>query len=274
MKDISTLFSLNNKVAIITGGAGVLGGAMAMGLAGAGARVAILGRTASKTDRQAEMIRAEGGEAISITADVLNREQLEKAREAVLKKWGRIDILLNVAGGNLPGATIAPEQDFFDLSLEDFSRVVELNLHGTVLPTYVFAKPMAEQGEGVIINISSMTAQQPFSRVVGYGAAKAAIDNFTKWLAVEMAAKFGEGIRVNAIAPGVFVGEQNLRLLLNEDNSLTARGQTIISQTPMKRFGEPEELIGATVWLCSPAAAFVTGIIVPVDGGFSAFSGV
>ncbi|MCB0550439.1 MAG: SDR family oxidoreductase [Phaeodactylibacter sp.] len=274
MKDISTLFSLNNKVAIITGGAGVLGGAMAMGLAGAGARVAILGRTASKTDRQAEMIRAEGGEALSITADVLNREQLEKAREAVLKKWGRIDILLNVAGGNLPGATIAPEQDFFDLSLEDFSRVVELNLHGTVLPTYVFAKPMAEQGEGVIINISSMTAQQPFSRVVGYGAAKAAIDNFTKWLAVEMAAKFGEGIRVNAIAPGVFVGEQNLRLLLNEDNSLTARGQTIISQTPMKRFGEPEELIGATVWLCSPAAAFVTGIIVPVDGGFSAFSGV
>lgn len=274
MKDISTLFSLNKKVAIITGGAGVLGGAMAMGLAGAGARVAILGRTASKTDRQAEMIRAEGGEAISITADVLNREQLEKAREAVLKKWGRIDILLNVAGGNLPGATIAPEQDFFDLSLEDFSRVVELNLHGTVLPTYVFAKPMAEQGEGVIINISSMTAQQPFSRVVGYGAAKAAIDNFTKWLAVEMAAKFGEGIRVNAIAPGVFVGEQNLRLLLNEDNSLTARGQTIISQTPMKRFGEPEELIGATVWLCSPAAAFVTGIIVPVDGGFSAFSGV
>ena len=274
MKDISTLFSLNKKVAIITGGAGVLGGAMAMGLAGAGARVAILGRTASKTDRQAEMIRAEGGEAISITADVLNREQLEKARETVLKKWGRIDILLNVAGGNLPGATIAPEQDFFDLSLEDFNRVVELNLHGTVLPTYVFAKPMAEQGEGVIINISSMTAQQPFSRVVGYGAAKAAIDNFTKWLAVEMAAKFGEGIRVNAIAPGVFVGEQNLRLLLNEDNSLTARGQTIISQTPMKRFGEPEELIGATVWLCSPAAAFVTGIIVPVDGGFSAFSGV
>lgn len=274
MAEIHTLFSLKNKVAIVTGGSGVLGGAMAMGLAGAGARAGILGRTASKVERQVEAIRAAGGEAMPLVADVLDREQLEAARTDVLREWGRVDILLNVAGGNLPGATIRPEQDFFDLGMEDFSRVVELNLHGTVLPTFVFAKPMADRGEGVILNISSLTAQQPFSRVVGYGAAKAAVDNFTKWLAVEMISKFGEGIRVNAIAPGVFIGEQNRSLLLNEDGSLTGRGQTIISQTPMKRFGEPEELVGTAVWLCSAAAAFVTGVIVPVDGGFSAFSGV
>ena len=270
----TSLFTLKDKVAIVTGGAGVLGSAMARGLAGAGARIAVLGRTASKVERQADAIQAAGGDAIGLVADVLNQDQLEKARTAVLHKWGRIDILLNVAGGNRPGATIGPDQDFFGLSIPDFRQVVDLNLLGTVLPAYVFAKPMAERGEGAIVNISSLTAQQPFTRVVGYGAAKAAIDNFTKWLAVEMAAKFGEGIRVNAIAPGVFIGEQNRRLLLNEDDSLTSRGETIISHTPMKRFGEPEELIGTTIWLCSPAAAFVTGIIVPVDGGFSAFSGV
>lgn len=274
MTDISSLFTLEGKVAVVTGGSGVLGGAMAEGLAAAGARIGILGRTASKVERQVEAIRGAGGEALALVADVLAQQQLEDARAKVLREWGRIDILLNVAGGNLPGATIGPEQGFFGLSMPDFSRVVDLNLHGTVLPTYVFAKPMAEQRQGVILNISSLTAQQPFTRVVGYGAAKAAIDNFTQWMAVEMAAKFGEGIRVNAIAPGVFIGEQNRRLLLNEDGSLTSRGQTIISHTPMKRFGEPEELIGAAVWLCSPAAAFVTGVIVPVDGGFSAFSGV
>ncbi len=274
MANIQSLFSLDGKVAVVTGGSGVLGGAMAEGLAAAGARIGILGRTATKVKRQVEAIRGGGGEALALLADVLDQQQLEDARAKVLREWGRIDILLNVAGGNLPGAIIGPEQDFFGLSMQDFSRVVDLNLHGTVLPTYVFAKPMAEQRQGVILNISSLTAQQPFTRVVGYGAAKAAIDNFTKWMAVEMAAKFGEGIRVNAIAPGVFIGEQNRRLLLNEDDSLTSRGQTIISHTPMKRFGEPEELIGAAVWLCSAAAAFVTGVIVPVDGGFSAFSGV
>ncbi len=274
MIDTKSLFNLENKVAIVTGGAGVLGGAMARGLAGAGARVGILSRTESKVQAQVEAVKAAGGDAIALVADVLKKEQLEEAKDAVLKKWGRIDILLNVAGGNRPGATVRPDQDFFDLSIEDFSQVVDLNLKGTVLPTYIFAKPMAKQGEGVIVNISSMAAQQPFTRVIGYGAAKAGIDNFTKWLAVEMAAKFGEGIRVNAIAPGVFVGEQNQRLLLNEDNSLTSRGETIISQTPMKRFGEPEELIGTTLWLCSAASAFVTGVIIPVDGGFSAFSGV
>ncbi len=274
MIDTKSLFNLKNKVAIVTGGAGVLGGAMARGLAGAGARVGILSRTESKVQAQVEAVKAAGGDAIALVADVLKKEQLEEAKDAVLKKWGRIDILLNVAGGNRPGATVGPDQDFFDLSIEDFSQVVDLNLKGTVLPTYIFAKPMAKQREGVIVNISSMAAQQPFTRVIGYGAAKAGIDNFTKWLAVEMAAKFGEGIRVNAIAPGVFVGEQNQRLLLNEDNSLTSRGETIISQTPMKRFGEPEELIGTTLWLCSAASAFVTGVIIPVDGGFSAFSGV
>ena len=274
MINTANLFSLSNKVAIVTGGAGVLGSAMARGLASAGAKVAILGRTAFKVQQEVKAIGAAGGEAFALVADVLNQQQLEDAKTAVLLKWGKIDILLNVAGGNLPGATIGPDQDFFDLSMDDFSSVLDLNLKGTLLPTFVFAKTMAKQGAGVILNISSMTAQQPFTRVVGYGAAKAGVDNFTKWLAVEMAAKFGAGIRVNAIAPGVFIGEQNRRLLLDTNDQLTSRGQTIISQTPMKRFGEPEELVGAAVWLCSPAASFVTGVIVPVDGGFSAFAGV
>jgi NAD(P)-dependent dehydrogenase (short-subunit alcohol dehydrogenase family) len=211
---------------------------------------------------------------MALVADVLNQSQLEDARQQVMNHWGRIDILLNVAGGNLTGATIGPDQNFFDLSIDDFDSVVALNLKGTVLPTYVFAQEMARQGQGSILNISSMTAQQPFTRVVGYAAAKAAIDNFTKWLAVEMAVKYGEKIRVNAIAPGVFIGDQNRTLLLDEHNQLTARGNTIIGQTPMKRFGEPEELAGTVIWLCSPAASFITGIVVPVDGGFSAFSGV
>ncbi len=269
-----SLFNIKDKVAIITGGAGVLGGAMAEGLAQAGAKVGILSRTASKVEDKVTAIREAGGEALALPADVLQEDQLEAARQQVMDSWGRIDILLNVAGGNRAGATIGPDQDFFDLSMDDFDQVVALNLKGTVLPTYVFAQEMAKQKEGSIINISSLTAQQPFTRVVGYGAAKAAIDNFTKWLAVEMVTKFGEKIRVNAIAPGVFIGEQNRRLLLDEQEKLTPRGQTIIEHTPMKRFGEPEELVGTVLWLCSPASAFVTGIVVPVDGGFSAFSGV
>jgi len=270
----NSLFNLKDKVAVITGGAGVLGGAMAEGLAQAGAKVGILGRTAAKVEKKVNEIKKAGGQALALTADVLDEEQLEAARTKVVEQWGLIDILLNVAGGNRPGATIGPDQHFFDLSMDDFDQVVALNLKGTVLPTYIFAREMARQGEGNIVNISSMTAQQPFTRVVGYGAAKAAIDNFTKWLSVEMAAKYGEKIRVNAIAPGVFIGKQNRRLLLDEKDQLTARGQTIIEHTPMRRFGEPEELIGTAIWLCSDASAFVTGIVVPVDGGFSAFSGV
>ena len=268
------MFSLTNKVAVITGGAGVLGGAMAEGLAAEGAKVGILSRTQSKVDAKVATLIAAGGKAIPLIADVLDEQQLEAAKQKVLDHWGRIDILVNCAGGNMKGATIMPDQSFFDLSLSDFAKVTDLNLKGTVLPTLVFAKSMALQRKGCIINISSMAAQQAITRVVGYSASKAAIDNFTKWMAVEMAHKYGEGIRVNAIAPGFFIADQNRSLLTKEDGSLTSRGQTIINETPMKRFGDPEDLVSTLIWLCSDASKFVTGIIVPVDGGFSAFSGV
>jgi len=271
---MSNLFDLSEKVAIVTGGNGVLGGAIASGLAASGVKVGVLGRTASTVTKKVSEIRSKGGEAIELVADVLEHQQLEMVHQKVLNEWGKLDILLNVAGGNLSGATIGPDQNFFDLSLEDFDRVVDINLKGTVLPTYVFAKQMAQQGKGCIINISSLTAAQPFTRVVGYSAAKAGIDNFTKWLSVEMIEKYGPGIRVNAIAPGVFIGKQNERLLLNEDNQLTPRGNTIIEHTPMRRFGNPDELVGTVIYLCSEAASFVTGIVITVDGGFSAFSGV
>lgn len=268
------MFDLNGKVAIVTGGAGVLGGAMAMGLAQVGAKVGILGKTAAKAEQQAEAIRAKGGEALALAADVIDENQLKAAKAKVLQHWQRIDILVNAAGGNIKGATILPEQTIFDASMADFDKVIALNFKGTILPTTIFAEAMVAQKSGCIINISSMAAQKPLTRVAGYAASKAAIDNYTKWLAVEMANKFGEGIRVNAIAPGFFVGEQNRSLLLQEDGSLTQRGQTIIRQTPLKRFGEPEELVSTLLWLCSAASSFVTGIVVPVDGGFSAFSGI
>ena len=268
------LFSLEGKVAVITGGAGVLGGAMASGLAMAGARVAILNRNLSASREKAAEIESMGAEAIGLSTDVLNRKDLENARRLILDKWGSIDFLLNVAGGNLKGATIGPEENFFDLAIDDFDRVVALNLKGTVLPTFVFGEVIANKGHGVVINISSMSASQPFTRVVGYSAAKAGIDNFTKWLAVEMNSKFGAGIRVNAIAPGVFIGKQNKALLLDETGKLTARGQTIIDHTPMGRFGNPEDLMGTVIWLCSEASSFINGVVIPVDGGFSAFSGV
>jgi len=268
------MFDLDDKVALITGGSGVLGSAMADGLSKAGAKVAVLGRTKSKVDRKAKEINYEGGEALALTADVLDPSQLEKAKKKLLKKWGRLDILINCAGGNMKGATIQPEQDVFDLSMEDFSKVNDLNLKGTVLPTLIFSKIMADQKKGCVINISSMAADRTITRVVGYSAAKAAVDNFTKWMAVEIINKHGEGIRVNAIAPGFYIAEQNKRLLTNEDGSYTERGNTIVNNTPMKRFGKPEELISTVLWLCSDASSFVTGVIVPVDGGFSAYSGV
>ena len=268
------MFKLKNKVAIITGGVGVLGGAMAMGLAKAGEKVGILSRTKSKIDKKVKEIKQNGGKAIALVADVLDEQQLKVARKKIIKKWGSIDILINAAGGNMKGATIMPNEDIFSLSMDDFSKVTDLNLKGTVLPTMIFGHTMSEQKKGCIINISSMAAQQAITRVVGYSASKAAIDNLTKWMAVEMAHKFGEGIRVNAIAPGFFIADQNRRLLTKEDGSLTARGETIVNETPLKRFGEPEELISTVLWLSSDASSFVTGIIVPVDGGFSAFSGV
>jgi NAD(P)-dependent dehydrogenase (short-subunit alcohol dehydrogenase family) len=263
-----------NKVAIITGGAGALGGAMAKGMAQEGIKIAILGRTLETIQLKVDEIIELGGEAIGLVADVLKRKELENAKVKTLEKWGRIDILLNAAGGNVKGATIMPEDSFFDMNMEDFDTVVDLNLKGTVLPSLVFGKEIAKQQTGSIINISSIAAQQTLTRVVGYSASKAAIENFTRWLAVEMAQKQSNNIRVNAIAPGFFIGKQNERLLLNTDGSLTQRGKTIVANTPMNRFGEANELISTALWLCSDASSFVNGIVVPVDGGFSAFSGV
>lgn len=268
------MFDLKNKVAVVTGGNGVLGGAIAKGFAQNGVKVGILGRSKETVNKQVETINAEGGEAFSLVCDVLDEAKLKEIRDFILREYGRIDILVNAAGGNVKGATISPEQTFFDLNLDDFDKVNQLNFKGTVLPTLIFGKVMAEVKQGSIINISSMAAQQALTRVMGYSAAKAAVDNFTKWLAVEMAHKYGDGIRVNAIAPGFFVGEQNRDLLLKEDGSPTDRGQTIVYQTPMKRFGKPEELQGVANWLAGDQSSFVTGIVVPVDGGFGAFSGV
>jgi NAD(P)-dependent dehydrogenase (short-subunit alcohol dehydrogenase family) len=274
MTTLAELFGLEGQVAIVTGGTGVLGGAMARGLAQAGARVGVLGRRREQAVAAVQAIRAEGGEAMALVADVLSREQLEVARDAVVDQWGRLDILVNAAGGNLPAATLMPGRSFFDLPVEGMDPVIALNLQGTLLPSQVFGETMARSGQGCIVNISSMAAQRAMTRVVGYGVAKAAVDNATRWLAVELARAFGGRLRVNAIAPGFFVGEQNRALLLNDDDTLTARGQTIIDHTPAGRFGEPEELLGTLIWLCGPGASFVNGVVVPVDGGFSAFSGV
>ncbi len=274
MPSITQLFSLEGRVAVVTGGAGALGGAMAASLASAGVRVGILSRSADRVGGQVEAIQRAGGSALALVGDVTDREGLVASREKILEEWGRIDILINAAGGNRPGATIGPDQTIFDLGMDDFDSVTRLNLQGTVLPSLVFGESMAKRGSGSVVNISSMAAARAITRVVGYSASKAAVDNFTRWLAVELATKFGDGLRVNAIAPGFFIGEQNRRLLTNEDGSFTERGQTVVNQTPMKRFGEPDELLGALHWLCGDAASFVTGIVVPVDGGFSAFSGV
>lgn len=268
------IFDLSDKVAIVTGGTGVLGGAMAHGLAQAGAKVAILGRSAEKAKEVAMKIEQTGGIAMGVPADVLRIDSLEIAKNKIMQHWGTVDILVNAAGGNTSEATVNPDQSFADLKEEDLKKVIELNQMGTILPSKVFGCPMIDRKKGVIINISSMAADRAVTRVVGYSTAKAGVDNFTKWLAVEMAQKYGEGIRVNAIAPGFFIGEQNKNLLLNGDQSLTPRSNKIIANTPMGRFGQPEELIGTLIWLCSEASRFVTGVVVPVDGGFSAFSGV
>jgi NAD(P)-dependent dehydrogenase (short-subunit alcohol dehydrogenase family) len=271
---LGSLFSLEGKIAIVTGGTGVLGGALARGLAAAGASVGILGRRAQQAASVTGEISRGGGTALPLAADVLDRGQLEAACDLVMQTWGGIDILVNAAGGNFPDATVVGERTFFNLSQDAINQVFRLNLNGSILPAQVFGEVMIARGAGSIINISSMAAQKPLTRVVGYAAAKAAIDNFTKWLAVELAQKYGPGMRVNAIAPGFFVGEQNRAMLLNDDDTLTARGQLIIDHTPMRRFGEPGELVGTAIWLASDAARFVTGIVVPVDGGFSAFGGV
>ncbi|KAB8145569.1 SDR family oxidoreductase [Chloroflexia bacterium SDU3-3] len=267
-------FSLAGKTAVVTGGTGVLGGAIARGLAAAGAKVGILGRREQQAREVAAQIEAAGGIALALPADVLDRTSLQAASATAEQAWGRVDILVNAAGGNVPAATVMGDLSFFDLGEQAIDQVVRLNFHGSLLPTQVFGAAMVRQEAGSVINISSMAAQRALTRVVGYGAAKSAIDSLTRWLAVEMAQKYSPRIRVNAIAPGFFIGDQNRALMLNPDGSLTARGQTIVGHTPMARFGEPDELVGAAVWLASEASSFVTGVVLPIDGGFSAFSGV
>lgn len=268
---MSDQFNLSNKVAIITGASGALAGSVARSLSNSGVKLALLSRSVSSVS---DLIDSLPNKAQAFEADVLSEKSLVEVREQILSEFGSIDILLNIAGGNLPGATIGEDQTIFDLGIDDFKKVTDLNLNGTVLPSIVFGKVMADKKNGVIINYSSMAVDRAITRVAGYSASKAAMENFTRWMAVEMATKFGGGVRVNAIAPGFFMGKQNKALLTNEDGSYTKRGEAIIRNTPMGRFGDADELNGAIHFLCSDAAKFVTGIVLPVDGGFGAFSGV
>ena len=271
---LESLFRLDGRVAVVTGGTGVLGGAIARGLARAGATVAILGRRTARAEQVAADICAADGEALAAPADVLDVGELERVRERLVEQFGRIDVLVNAAGGNLPAATVTEAGSFFDLQPEALREVLDLNLMGTLLPCRVFGATMGRQGEGAILNISSMAARRTLTRVVAYGAAKAAVDNLTRWLAVELGRRHGPGLRVNAIAPGFFLGDQNRALLIEPDGSPTARGRAILSHTPAGRYGEPDDLVATAIWLCGPGAAFVTGVVVPVDGGFDAYSGV
>ena len=269
---MKNLFDIRDRVVVITGGTGVLGKAIAAYLAEEGAKVVILGRKAEVGNAIVADIKAKGGEAMFLTTDVMDRSKLEQNLADILKAYGRVDALLNAAGGNMPGATIGPDGTFFDLKIEEFQRVLELNLTGTVLPTQVFLKPMVEQKKGVIVNFSSMAAFRPMTRVAGYAAAKAGISNFTAFMATEVAKKFGEGIRVNAIAPGFFLTEQNRTLLTNPDGSLTDRSHSILGHTPFGRFLEPDEILGTLHYLASDASKAVTGTVCVVDGGFDAFT--
>jgi len=271
---LARLYSLEGKTAIVTGGTGVLGSAMARGLARAGAKVAILGRRADIAEQIVAEMTAEGDVAMPLVADVMQRDQLDKAREQILKEWGRIDILINAAGGNSPEGTVKVDGSFFDLTQAGIQSVIDLNLMGTILPSQVFGEVMAQQKLGYIVNISSLSVPRALTRPIAYSAAKAGIENFTRWLAIEMVQKYGEGLHVNALAPGFFLADQNRPFMVNPDGTFTPRGNAIINHTASGRFGEPEELVGAVVWLCSPSASFVNGIVVAVDGGFGAFSGV
>jgi NAD(P)-dependent dehydrogenase (short-subunit alcohol dehydrogenase family) len=265
--------ALTGRVAVVTGGYGVLGGSLAVGLAEAGARIAILGRRREAAVAKARTIRDAGGVAMVLIADALDEHSVRAAREELLRAWGRVDILVNAAGGNVAAAR-SDNRPVFDVPSNAFDEVLRLNLHGTVVPTMIFGEAMAERRTGSIVNISSMAALRALSGVLGYSIAKAGIDNFTRWMAVDLARRYGDGLRVNAVAPGFFVSEQNRAVLINADGSYTERAKAVIAHTPMGRFGRAEELIGVVTWLCSDAASFVTGVVLPVDGGFSIFSGV
>lgn len=269
---MKNLFEIKDKVVVVTGGSGILGKGIAEYLSGQGAKIAILDRNEELGKAQAEAMNREGGDTAFFLSDVMNKEVLEKNKEEIIKHFGKIDILLNAAGGNMPGATIAPDKTFLDLEIDAFKKVVDLNLFGSILPTMVFVPEMAKQGDGCIVNFASESALRPLTRVVGYGCAKAAIVNFTKYMSAELAQKFGTGLRVNAIAPGFFITQQNHDLLLNADGTYTDRAKTILAHTPFGRFGKPEELFGTIHYLISEASSFVTGTVAVVDGGFDAFS--
>ena len=268
------MFEISGKVAVVTGGGGVLGGSIARSLIEAGTKVAILDIRQEQINNRVKELEGLGGQAIGISGSVLNMQELQQAREAIIEKWGKVDILINAAGGNMPGATLTEEQTVFDMKIEDFQKVTDLNLNGTIYPCLVFGEAMAKQGSGSIITVSSMATYSAITRVPGYSVAKTGINIFTQWMAMEMATKFSEKIRVNAIAPGFFIGDQNRNVLINPDGSYTERSKKVLARTPMGRFGDIKELNGAVQFLCSDAASFITGAILPVDGGFSSFSGV
>ncbi|MDQ1771071.1 SDR family oxidoreductase [Labilibaculum sp. A4] len=268
------MFEIKGKVAVVTGGGGVLGGSIARSLINAGVKVAILDIRKENVNNRVKELEELGGEAIGFVSSVLSMDELKQARETIINKWGKVDILVNAAGGNLPGATLTEQQTVFDMKIEDFEKVNNLNMNGTVYPSLVFGEAMSEQGEGSIITISSMATYSAITRVLGYSVAKTGINIFTQWMAMEMATKFSEKIRVNAIAPGFFIGDQNRNVLINPDGSYTERSEKVLARTPMGRFGDIKELNGAVQFLCSDAASFITGVILPVDGGFSSFSGV
>ncbi len=267
-------FDIKGKVAVVTGGGGVLGGSISKSLIEAGVKVAILDIREENVKNRVAELEAMNGEAAGFVTNVLDMDSLKATRKQLLDKWGKIDILVNAAGGNMPGATLTEDQTVFDMKIEDFTKVTDLNLNGTVYPCLVFGEAMAEQGSGSIITVSSMATYSAITRVLGYSVAKTGINIFTQWMAMEMATKFNEKIRVNAIAPGFFIGDQNRAVLINPDGSYTERSKKVLARTPMKRFGDIKELNGIVQFLCSDAASFITGTIIPVDGGFSSFSGV
>mgnify|MGYP003591972554 CR=1 FL=1 len=270
---MNELFDIAGKVAIVTGGSGVLGSNISRSLLEAGVKVFIIGGHQENVDKVLDEFSSLG-EVKGTACNVLDIEQVKKVKDEVLNLWGKIDILVNAAGGNIPGGTISDDKSIFDMKVEDMNKVVDLNLNGSVYPCLVFGEVMAKQGYGSIINVSSMATFAALTRVPGYSIAKSGIEIFTKWLAMEMATKFSEKIRVNAIAPGFFIGNQNRAVLINPDGSLTERSKKVLAKTPMKRFGDIKELNGAVQFLCSDAASFITGVVLPIDGGFSSFSGV
>jgi len=271
---MESLFDIKDKVIVVTGAGGVLGGSISKSLSQSGAKIVVLDIRKENLDNQVHEIKASGGMAVGFCCNVLDMSSLEEVSKKIIDKWSRIDVLINCAGGNVPGATLSPEQTIFDMKLEDWEKVVRLNQDGTILPCLAFGKIMSQQQKGCIINISSMATYSALTRVPGYSVAKTGINIFTQWLATELAMKFGDQIRVNAIAPGFFIGDQNRNILINPDGSLTERSKKVLAKTPMGRFGDISELNGLVHFLCSDEASFITGTIIPVDGGFSAFSGV